>query len=139
MTPAGLRLKGAHITRLSVSHDATTRSGSEQRNWVQTIQLWAAARDHCLRLDRVVPYRPVRVAGVVQQLRVDPREGVVEVTVTDGAGDLVARWPIRGAASTLRAVPGRGLILEGIARIDRRGRLMMIEPACEIVSGPEPG
>jgi hypothetical protein len=29
------------------------------------------------------------------------------------------------------------LILEGMARLDERGELLMVEPAIEIVAGPE--
>jgi hypothetical protein len=77
------------------------------------------------------------VAGVVHRLRLDPRAGVVEVTITDGRTSLGARWAITRPMAQLRAAPGAGLILEGMARIDERGGLVMVEPAFEIVAGPE--
>jgi hypothetical protein len=77
------------------------------------------------------------VAGVVRRLRIDPRAGVIEATITDGSSSLRAQWAIRRPVQQLRAAPGLGLILEGMARIDERGELLMVEPAFEIVSGPE--
>ncbi len=100
------------------------------------VRLWAAERDDCLWLDRVELYRPCRVSGVVTQLRIYPRSGVVEVTISDGTASLCARWPLARPVEQLRAAPGVGLILEGIARIDQGGELLMIEPGFEIVPGP---
>jgi hypothetical protein len=74
---------------------------------------------------------------VVTRLRLDPSAGVVDVTITDGNASLGAQWPIERPAEQLRAVPGVGLILEGVARIDPSGELLMLEPGFEIVTGPE--
>jgi hypothetical protein len=79
------------------------------------------------------------VAGVVRRLRIDPQAGVIELTITDGTALLGAQWPIRRPVSQLQAAPGSGLILEGMARLDARGELLMEEPAFEIVAGPECG
>ena len=77
------------------------------------------------------------MAGVARRLRIDPRTGVIEVTITDGSTSLGARWAITQLVPQLRAAPGSGLILEGMARLDERGELLMVEPAIEIVAGPE--
>jgi hypothetical protein len=82
-------------------------------------------------------YRFCRVAGVVKRLRIDPEAWVIEATITDAATELRARWRIRHPAAQLRAAPGSGLILEGVARVDPRGGLVMVEPSFEIVPGPE--
>lgn len=74
---------------------------------------------------------------MVRRLRIDPRAGVIEVTISDGAAFLIAQWPIRRPEPVLQAAPGSGLILEGMARIDERGELLMVEPVFEIVPGPE--
>jgi hypothetical protein len=108
----------------------------EERRWLKEIRLWAAERDDCLWLDRVETYRPCRVAGVVTSLRIHPRAGVVQATISDGKASLGAEWPIEPPVKQLRAVPGAGLILEGLARLNRDGRLLMVEPAFEIVAGP---
>jgi len=113
------------------------RRSNEERRWLEKIRLWAAAREDCLWLDRVEVYRSCRVAGVVQRLRIDPRTAVIEATITDTAAQLRAQWRIRQPAPQLRAAPGSGLILEGVARVDPSGELVMIEPSFEIVPGPE--
>ena len=77
------------------------------------------------------------MAGVVRQLRLDLGAGVIEVTITDGSTSLGARWAITQQVPQLRAAPGSGLILEGIARLDERGEMLMVEPAFEIVAGPD--
>jgi hypothetical protein len=109
----------------------------EERRWLERIRLWSAARHDCLWLDRVETYRHCRVAGVVTRLRLDPRAGVTDVSVTDGSASLSARWPIKGSLGQLRAAPGAGLILEGMARIGPSGEMLMLEPAFEIVPGPD--
>jgi hypothetical protein len=58
------------------------------------------------------------------------------VTITDGSTSLGAQWAIRRPVLQLRAAPGTGLILEGMARLDERGELLMVEPTFEIVPGP---
>jgi hypothetical protein len=113
------------------------RARKTERKWQAAVRSWAAGREDCLWLDKVELYRTCRVAGVVRRLRIDPRAGVIDVTITDGAASLVAQWPIRRPELVLRAAPGSGLILEGMARIDERGELLMVEPAFEIVAGPE--
>jgi hypothetical protein len=76
------------------------------------------------------------VAGVVRRLRIDPRQGVIRATITDGVNSLDAEWPICRPAAQLRAAPGTGLLLEGVARVDKSGRLLMVEPSFEILLGP---
>lgn len=102
-----------------------------------TIRSWAAGYEDCLWLDKVEPYRICRVAGVVQRLRIDPSAGTVETTVTDGNSQLRARWVLRHQPLQLRAAPGSGLVLEGVARPDLTGEVLFEEPSFEIVPGPE--
>lgn len=104
---------------------------------MRRVWLWAAAREDCLWLDKVVPSRECRVAGVVSRLRLDPEARRIETTISDGASSLVARWELRAPLSQLRAAPGAGLILEGIARMDSEGTFFMVEPEYEIVPGPD--
>jgi hypothetical protein len=108
----------------------------EERRWLEEIRLWAAERDDCLWLERVETYRPCRVAGVVTRIRIDPRAGVLQATISDGQASLGAEWPIEAPLEQLRAAPGVGLILQGFARLDRDGQLLMVEPSFEIVPGP---
>jgi hypothetical protein len=72
--------------------------------------------------------KPCRVAGEVQGLRVVPRAGssTVEVTVTDGSGRAVAVFLGRHRLPGLE--PGRGVVLEGVARKEG-GRTVLLNPA----------
>jgi hypothetical protein len=56
--------------------------------------------------------------------------------ISDGTASLCARWALARPVEQLRAAPGVGLILEGVARLDQGGELLMIEAAFEIVPGP---
>lgn len=70
----------------------------------------------------------VRVAGEVTSLRVVPRAGSpsLEATVDDGTGCAVAVFTGRRAIKGLD--PGRGVVLEGVARRERN-RLTLVNPA----------
>jgi hypothetical protein len=107
------------------------------KEWSRRVWLWAAAREECLWLDKDVPSRECRVAGVVSRLRLDPEARRIETTISDGAASLVARWELRWPPSELRAAPGVGLILEGIVRMDSEGTFFMVEPKFEVVPGPD--
>lgn len=80
-----------------------------------------------------------RVAGVVQNIRIDPREGTgsIEATIIDGSGQMVAKWLGRSKLSGIAL--GAGLIMEGIAGIGEHGELVMLNPEYELVPGPEHG
>jgi hypothetical protein len=125
------------IIRLLPTSKATSRAGQTEKDWQAAVRSWAAVREDCLWLAEVELYRTYRVAGVVRRLRIDPRAGVIEATITDGTASLRAQWAIRRPVPQLQAAPGLGLILEGMARMDEYGELLMEEPAFEIVPGPE--
>lgn len=78
-----------------------------------SIREWSASVEGATPIERTVPRTVVRVAGVVEGMRVRPRDGVpaVEALVTDGTGTVTAIWLGR------RALPGLTLgcrmILEG--------------------------
>jgi len=71
---------------------------------------------------------PCRLAGEVQGLRVVPRAGSpsLEVTVSDGSGRAVAVFLGRRQLAGL--VPGRGVVLEGVARKEGN-RTVLLNPA----------
>jgi hypothetical protein len=80
-----------------------------------------------------------RVAGVIQNIRIDPREGTgsIEATINDGTGQMVARWLGRSSLKGIRL--GTGLIMEGIAGRGDQDELVILNPAYELVHGPERG
>ena len=105
--------------------------------WREKVRLWAAGHTDCLWLDRVELYRDCRVAGIVQRLRLDPFEGELRSTITDGESFVTASWPLARHMPQLAAAPGSGLILQGMPRIEASGDVVFVEPQFEIVSGPE--
>lgn len=101
------------------------------RHWIGTLPnitplADAAARERC------------RVAGVIQNIRIDPRAGrdSVEATITDGSGTMIAKWLGRSTMSGITL--GAGLILEGVVGGQDRD-LVILNPEYELVPGPEHG
>jgi len=101
------------------------------RHWVSTLPDITPLSDACAR-------QRYRVAGVIQNIRIDPREGrdSIEATVTDGSGTLVAKWLGRPSMSGIRL--GAGLILEGVVGT-QDGDLVLLNPEYELLPGPEHG
>ncbi|MBW3595297.1 MAG: OB-fold nucleic acid binding domain-containing protein [Actinobacteria bacterium] len=79
-----------------------------------------------------------KVAGVIQNIRIDPRTGrdSLEATITDGSGTLIAKWLGRPKMSGIRL--GAGLIVEGVVGT-QDGDLVLLNPEYELVPGPEHG
>lgn len=76
----------------------------------------------------IVPRTPTRVGGEVNRTRLQPRSGVpaVEITVSDGTGNLVALFTGRRRVTGLEQ--GRSLLLEGVP-FQEHGRMMLLNPA----------
>jgi hypothetical protein len=110
--------------------------GAEAR-YLEKVRLWADGHQDCLWLDKVEPYRSCRVAGVVRRLRLDPAKSVLETIISDGKSMLRARWPLERSSPLLRAVPGTGVILEGMVLLDPSGEAVLAEPAFDLTEGPE--
>lgn len=70
---------------------------------------------------------PVRVGGEIKGMQVVPRAGApsLEVTVSDGTGRAVAVFT--GTRRIGGMDPGRGIVLEGVGRLERR-RLVLLNP-----------
>jgi hypothetical protein len=79
-------------------------------------------------IDEVVDRGPARLGGEVRGIRVVPRAGSpwLEVTVSDGTGEAIAMFCGRRAIAGVG--PGRGLLLEGVPRRERR-RLILLNPS----------
>jgi hypothetical protein len=78
-------------------------------------------------IDEAPPRRPVRIGGEVQSMQVVPRAGSpsLEVTVSDGTGRAVAVFT--GTKRLGGLDPGRGVLLEGVGRMERN-RLLLLNP-----------
>lgn len=105
----------------------------------ENIRRWASTLEAVTPIGELSPRRRWRVAGVVQTILVDPREGhgYVEATITDGTGTMVARWLGRPALAGMSL--GAGLVLEGMCAGEAGGTLTVLNPEYELVPGPEHG
>ena len=102
------------------------------RQWVATVPTAIPIKD-------LEPRKHQVAAGVIQNIRIDPREGsgYVEATIIDGTGELVARWLGRRSMSGIQL--GMGLIVEGILGKTPENEPLLLNPEYELVSGPEHG
>jgi hypothetical protein len=100
---------------------------------------WIGTLPEVTPIDELEPRKHQVAAGVIQNIRIDPREGsgYVEATILDGTGELVLRWLGRRAMSGIRL--GMGLIVEGILGKTAAGEPLLLNPEYELVPNPEHG
>lgn len=104
----------------------------------ENVRDWAESLDGTTRIASLEPRCRCKVAGVIQNIRIDPRQGrdSIEVTITDGTGQMLAKWLGR---QTLAGVQlGVGLVIEGIVGVQDRDPLIL-NPEYQLVPGPEHG
>jgi hypothetical protein len=89
------------------------------------VREWAAALEGVTLIADVKPRSVARIAGIVEGIRVRPREGVpaIEAVVTDGSGSVTAVWLGRRLLPGLQL--GRKLTLEGRLGGDPRNMQIM--------------
>src|SRR2546428_4279401 len=99
------------------------------------IRDWAAAQPGVTLIADVSPRTVARIAGIVEGIRVRPREGVpaIEAVITDGSGSVTAVWLGRRLLPGLQL--GRKLILEGRLRGDPPD-LPLMKPLYEFPGPP---
>lgn len=104
-----------------------------ERDSVDELPLWALSHGaSCLIID-LCAYEACQVAGIVQRLRLDPVNGLVEVSLADGTGAISAWWSIRRPTPQLRLAPGRGAVLTGVTSIGPDGDVVLAEPKFVVV------
>jgi len=98
----------------------------------QKLRAWAATVSGVTPIAEVEPRSVARFAGVVDRVRVRPREGVqaFEAVVDDGTGTVTAVW--LGRRSIPGLVIGARLIVEGRLGGDRNG-LQVMNPTFEFI------
>jgi hypothetical protein len=103
------------------------------------LKLWRESLGGCAPIAQLEPRQKCRAAGVVQNIRIDPREGrgSIEATIIDGTGEMVARWIGRSSLAGIRL--GVGLIVEGTVATGREGEPVILNPEYQLVPGPEHG
>lgn len=103
------------------------------------LRQWVATVPNATLIKALEPRKHQVAAGVVQNIRIDPREGsgYVEATIIDGTGELVVRWLGRRSMSGIQL--GMGLIVEGILGKTAEDEPLLLNPEYELVSGPEHG
>lgn len=123
------RFKDA-FSRLSRTPEAARNDG---------LTHWASTIPDSTRIADVKGRERQIIAGVIQNIRIDPREGsgYVEATIIDGTGELVVRWLGRRTMSGIRL--GMGLIVEGIMGKTNADEPLLLNPEYQLVPGPEHG
>ncbi|MGH2699877.1 MAG: hypothetical protein ACRDJL_11870 [Actinomycetota bacterium] len=105
----------------------------------ENLRAWVASLEGTISIAEVEPRCGCRTAGVVQNIRIDPREGTgsIEATIIDGTGRMIAKWLGRSSLQGVRL--GVGLIIQGIPGVSRDGVPVVLNPEYTLVPGPEHG
>lgn len=125
------------MTRLADLIEALSRPPEEIR--AENLRQWVSTIEGAIPIAEVEPRTRARVAGVIQNIRIDPREGsgAIEARFIDGTGTMVARWLGRQKLSGIRL--GMGLIVEGVTGKGEHDTLMILNPEYRLVPSPEHG
>ena len=104
----------------------------------ENLRHWIATVPDVTLLSECMTRERHKVAGVIQNIRIDPRQGrdSIEATITDGTGSLIAKWLGRSTMSGITL--GAGLIMEGVIG-SQEGDLVMLNPDYDLLTSPEHG
>ena len=124
----------ATITRLI---ERLARPPEEVRS--ENLRRWASTIAGATPISQVEPRTRCKVAGVVQNIRIDPREGTgsIEATIIDGSGQMIAKW--LGRPSLAGITLGMGIVAEGTAGKGEGDELVILNPDYRLVPDPEHG
>jgi hypothetical protein len=125
------------VTRLNDFIENLAQSPEQAR--ADNLRRWASSVPGTTPIAEIEARRKQRVAGVVQNIRIDPRptSRSVEATIIDGSGSMLIKWLGRPTIADLRL--GIGLIALGtVGRFDS-GELVILNPEHELVTDPEHG
>ncbi|MFP5298903.1 MAG: OB-fold nucleic acid binding domain-containing protein [Actinomycetota bacterium] len=125
------------MTKLRRFLDSLTRSPHEAR--AENLTRWIANIEGVTPIKDLQPRHRARVAGVINNIRIDPREGSgsIEATFIDGTGQMLAKWLGRQALQGITL--GMGIIVEGVIGQDPTGEPLVLNPEYDLVPGPEHG
>ena len=105
----------------------------------QNLRHWIESLDGVTPIAELTARERAKAAGVIQNIRIDPREGTgsIEATIIDGTGHALTKWLGRASMEGVRL--GMGLIIEGVPGVGTDGDLMFLNPEYELVPSPEHG
>jgi hypothetical protein len=104
----------------------------------ENLRAWRTSLSEVQPIGEVTPRERTKVAGVIQNIRIDPREGTsIEATIIDGTGQIVARWLGRDRMPGIAL--GMGLVMEGVCGVGADDELVMLNPEYDLVTDPEHG
>lgn len=100
---------------------------------------WASSIQGTTPIGSVQARSRYKIAGVIQNIRIDPGQGSgsIEATVDDGSGRIIVKWLGRQTLSGITL--GAGLVFEGIVGEGPRGNLQVLNPEYELMPNPEHG
>lgn len=103
----------------------------------ENLRRWRASIEGAIPIAEAKPRQHGRFAGVIQNIRIDPREGTgsIEATIVDGTGQMVAKWLGRSSLSGIQL--GRGLVIEGVSGGQAGDELVVLNPDYSLRSGVE--
>lgn len=103
------------------------------------LRAWVSTIEGATPISEVEARKRYKVAGIVQNIRIDPRPGrdSIEATIIDGTQDMIVKWLGRHELSGIRL--GVGLIVEGTVGLDPDEELVILNPEYDLVPGPEHG
>lgn len=99
---------------------------------------WASSVPGATPISQLVPKERACIAGVIQRIRIDPREGrdSIEATIIDGSGRMKVKWLGRQTMSGISL--GMGLVVEGTVA-GSEDDLTILNPEYRLVPGAEHG
>ena len=105
----------------------------------ENLRKWASSVEGATPIAELRARERATIAGVIQNIRIDPRtgSGSIEATIIDGTGQMVAKWLGRSSLSGITL--GMGLIVEGIVGVAPDGEFSVLNPEYRLFPGPEHG
>jgi hypothetical protein len=105
----------------------------------ENLRAWTSTLPGVTPIKDVTPRKRCKVAGVIQNIRIDPREGrgSIEATIIDGSGEFSVKWLGRPTMTGIRL--GMGLVVEGTVGSGSDGMPAILNPDYQLIPGPEHG
>lgn len=125
------------MTFLNGLVEKLARSPQEIRD--EHLREWAGSIPGAVRIADAEPRCRCKIAGVIQNVRIDPREGTgsIEATVIDGTGRMVVKWLGRQKLSGIGL--GAGLVFVGTVGEGQDKKLQVLNPEYQLIPAPEHG